>query len=147
VRDLTHRILFLAGTALLAAAILYGAPSTSTWPDPGITTPVRVASAADLLAVVVPVRAAMNRNAARNTDTVKPNAAGCPDANTSSLLPPASDLAENPEQNSAPANGKFSTCPNAASDAQTDIARGQGLAKPEPFNSKQLIAPTPKSRG
>ena len=145
-RDLTHRILFLAGTTLLAAAILYGAPSTSAWPDPGIATPVRVASAADLLAVVAPVRGAVNRNAARNTDTVRPNAASCPGANTSSLLPPASDSTENPGQN-APANGKFSTCPNAGSDAQTDIARGQGLAKPEPLNSKQLIAPSPKFRG
>ena len=140
-RDLANRILFLAGTTLLAAAVIYGAPSTPAWPDPTHgRVSVRVASAVDLLAVVAPVRAALKRKSAHHTDTVEPNGASCPD--TMPLSPPSSD---------APVpmpNGKVaSPCPAAGSDAQSDIARGPALATPEPLNSKQLIAPRAKTPG
>jgi len=143
VRDLAHRMLFLAGTTLLAAAVIYGAPSTSAWPDPLATARVRVASTADT-ADLLAIAASIDRKSRRPTDSVKPNGAGCPGANTASL----NDQPTENIQNSAPANGNAaSPCRAPASDAQTDIARGQGLATPEPLNSKQLIAPRAKSRG
>ena len=152
-RDFTHRILFLAGTTLLAAAVIYGAPATPAWPDLNVEhRAARVAVATDLLAVVTPIRAALKLTSRHRTDTVKPNGASCPDADTAPLLPSQGiGSAENSAPNAQPpavSNGKVaSPCPAVGSDARTDIVHGPGLATPEPLNSKRLIAPREKMPG
>jgi hypothetical protein len=149
VRDFTHRILSLAGTTLLAAAVIYGAPSTPAHVE---HDPVRVAAATDLLAVVTPIRAALKLTSRHRSDTVKPNGASCPGADSAPLLPsPGIGSAENSVQNAQPPvvpNGKVaSPCPASGNDARTDIVRGPALATPEPLNSKHLIAPREKMPG
>jgi len=150
VRDLTHRILLIAGTTLLGAAVIYGAPSTPVWP--GSAAPVRLASAADIAPIVAPVRVVLKRKSTHHTDSVKPNGASCPGANTLPAIPPANDDAGQSAAQNSPATaipkGKLAVpCPPTGSDAQADIARGHAIATPEPLNSKQLIAPAPKTPG
>lgn len=147
-RDLSHRILLVAGTTVLGMVVIYGPPSTPVWPESGR---VRMAFAGDIPAVVAPLRVALKRKSVHHTDTVKPNGASCPGADTAPLIAAASNgSSESAAQNSpaAPARGNIaSSCPATKGDARADIARGHALAKPEPLNSKQLIAPAPKSRG
>jgi hypothetical protein len=134
-------------------AVVYGAPSTPEWPDPALGhAPVRIAAGTDLLAVVTPIRAALNLTSRHRTDTVKPNGASCPGADTAPLLPSQGiGSADNSVQNAQPPavpNGKVaSPCPATGSDARTDIVRGPALATPEPLNSKHLIAPREKMPG
>ncbi len=66
----------------------------------------------------------------RKSDTVNPNGARCPESNSAALAPPAG----------SPAANARNACPATGSDARTDIA-GPLLAKPEPLNSPQLMAP------
>lgn len=80
----------------------------------------------------------------RPTATVVP---GCPSPNTQAAIPPlgkpniAPDIAQDGAPVTAPITAGNSTCPATGSDAQTNIARGHALAKPEPLNSPTLITP------
>ena len=110
------------------------------------------ASATDLLAVVTPIRDALDLTSRHRNDTVKPNGASCPGADNASVLPSQGiGSKENSVQNAptpAVPNGKLaSPCPATGSDARTDIVRGPALATPEPLNSKHLIAPREKMPG
>lgn len=83
----------------------------------------------------------------RPTATVAPNGTSCPSPNTQATVPPlgrpaiAPDTAHDNSPAAAPNIAANPTCPATGSDAETNIARGHALAKPEPLNSPTLIAP------
>lgn len=83
----------------------------------------------------------------RSTASVVPNGTSCPSSNTQATIPPVGrgavlpDTAHDSAQAGAPNIVGSATCPPTASDAQTNIARGNALAKPEPLNSPTLITP------
>lgn len=83
----------------------------------------------------------------RPTATVVPNGTSCPLQNTQPEIPPDGKTAIMPDSahGSAPATAPIITgntiCRPTGSDAATNIARGNALAKPEPLNSPTLITP------
>lgn len=83
----------------------------------------------------------------RPTATVAPNGTSCPSQSTQPEIPPDGKTAIIPDNahGSAPATAPIITgntiCRPTGSDAATNIARGNALAKPEPLNSPTLITP------
>lgn len=83
----------------------------------------------------------------RPTATVAPNGTSCPSPNTQPTIPPlgkpaiAPDTAHDNSPVIAPNIVGNGACPPTGSDAATNIARGNALAKPEPLNSPTLIVP------
>ena len=99
-----------------------------------------IASAASAVTATQPSRD-------RPTATVAPNGTSCPSPNTQATIPPLGKPAIPPgtAPDNTPAGAPKivdnTTCRATGSDAETNIARGNALAKPEPLNSPTLIAP------
>lgn len=108
---------------------------------------ITVVAALVLIASAVPAATVAKGSHHVSTATVSPNGTSCPSANTQPTIPPLGTPAITPDNvhDTAPATAPIiagnSTCPVTGSDAETNIARGKALAKPEPLNSPSLITP------
>lgn len=108
---------------------------------------ITLMSALALIASAATAMTATQSSHHRPTATVAPNGTSCPSSDAQPGIPADGKTAITPERAHSgalampPIVTGTTTCPATGSDAETNIARGNTWAKPEPLNSPSLITP------